>query len=116
MCRNNSRPGRTRLSDSAVYGALDESGISGADKPIPAQDEQAAYWLRRCQGFRVDSEGRRIGTVEDVLYGAEHDRPSALLVRTGIFKRRLEAISLEDVEAIYPRAQRLSLRAFTPGN
>ena len=63
---------------------------------------------------RVDSEGRRIGIVEDVLYGAEYDRPSAFLVRTGIFKRRLEAISLEDVEAIYPRAQRLSVRAFIP--
>jgi len=79
--------------------------------PIPAQGEQAAYWLRRCQGFRVESDGRRIGIVEDVLYGAEHDRPSALLVRTGMLKRRLEAISLEDVEEIFPRAQRLSLRA-----
>jgi len=49
-----------------------------------------------------------------VLYGAEHDRPSALLVRTGMLKRRLEAISLEDVEAIFPRAQRLSLRAVGP--
>jgi hypothetical protein len=57
-----------------------------------------------------------IGIVEDVLYAAEHDRPSALLVRTGIFKRKLEAISLEDVEAIYPRAQRLSLRAFSQSN
>jgi hypothetical protein len=28
-----------------------------------------------------------------------------------MFKRKLEAISLEDAEAIYPRAQRLSLRA-----
>jgi len=82
-----------------------------AEGPIPAQGEQAAYWLRRCQGFRVESDGRRIGIVEDVLYGAEHDRPSALLVRTGMLKRRLEAISLEDVEAIFPRAQRLSLRA-----
>ncbi|TML49706.1 MAG: hypothetical protein E6F93_01190 [Actinobacteria bacterium] len=82
-----------------------------AEGPIPAQGEQAAYWLRRCQGFRVESDGRRIGIVEDVLYGAEHDRPSALLVRTGMLKRRLEAISLEDVEEIFPRAQRLSLRA-----
>ena len=86
-------------------------GSTTAEGPIPAQGEQAAYWLRRCQGFRVESDGRRIGIVEDVLYGAEHDRPSALLVRTGMLKRRLEAISLEDVEEIFPRAQRLSLRA-----
>jgi hypothetical protein len=88
------------------------SSTTTADEPIPAQGEQA-YWLRRCQGFRVDSEGRRIGIVEDVLYGAEHDRPSAFLVRTGIFKRKLEAISLEHVEAIYLREQRLSLRALS---
>jgi hypothetical protein len=87
--------------------------MTAANEPIPAQGEQAAYWLRRCQGFRVDSEGERIGIVEDVLYGAEHERPSALLVRTGIFKRKLEAISLDDVEAIYPRAQRLSLHALS---
>ena len=84
--------------------------MTDGDELSPAQGEQAAYWLRRCQGFRVDSAGGRIGIVEDVLYGAEHDRPSALLVRSGIFKRRLEAISLDDVEAIYPRAQRLSVR------
>lgn len=84
--------------------------MTTGDEPAPAQGEQAAYWLRRCQGFRVDSQGARLGIVEDVLYGAEHDRPGALLVRSGIFKRRLEAISVEDVEAIYPRAQRLSVR------
>jgi len=80
-----------------------------------AQGEQAAYWLRRCQGFRVDAGGTRIGIVEDVLYRAEHDRPEALLVRFGIFRRRLEAISLDDVEAVYPRAQRLSVRASRQG-
>lgn len=90
--------------------------MTAADEPLPAQGEHSAYWLRRCQGFRVDSEGARIGIVEDVLYGAEHDRPSALLVRTGIFRRNLEAISLQDVEAIYPRAQRLSLHAFSQSN
>ena len=89
------------------------SSTTTADEPRPAQGEQAAYWLRRCQGFRIDSEGRRIGVVEDVLYGAEYDRPSALLVRTGIFKRKLEAIPLEHIEAIYPREQRLSLRALS---
>lgn len=74
------------------------------------QGEHAAYWLRRCQGFRVESQGQRVGIVEDVLYGAEHNRPSALLVRTGIFKRRLEAISVDDVEAINPRDLSLRVR------
>jgi uncharacterized protein YrrD len=81
-----------------------------AEGPAAARGEQAAYWLRRCHGFRVASEGTRLGTVEDVLYGAELDRPAALLIRTGIFIRRLEAISVDDIEAIDPRAQRLSVR------
>ncbi len=89
--------------------------MTAGDEISPVQGEQAAYWLRRCQGFQVDSAGGRVGIVEDVLYGAEHDRPSALLVRSGIFKRRLEAISLDDVEAIYPRAQRLSVRVIQRG-
>jgi hypothetical protein len=72
--------------------------------------KRAAYWLRRCQGFRVDSRGARIGTVEDVLYGSELDQPAALLIRTGIFVRRLESISVDEIEAIDPRAQRLSVR------
>jgi hypothetical protein len=78
---------------------------------LPAVNrEQAAYWLRRCHGFRVDSQGTRMGTVEDVLYAAELDRPAALLIRSGIFVRRLETISVEDIEAIDPRAQRLWVR------
>jgi uncharacterized protein YrrD len=84
--------------------------VASRESPLPARGDQAAYWLRRCQGFQVESEGRRIGIVEDILYGAEHDRPSALLIRSGLFKHRLEAISLSDVEAIYPRAQRVRLR------
>jgi hypothetical protein len=90
--------------------------VTVGERPLPACGEQAAYWLRRCHGFRVEAQGRRLGIVEDVLYGAEHDRPSALLVRSGFFKQRLEAISLADIEAIYPRTQRLSLRELEEGN
>jgi hypothetical protein len=69
------------------------------DEGLPAVNrEQAAYWLRRCHGFRVDSQGTRMGTVEEVLYGAELDRPAALLIRTGTFIRTLETISVDDVE------------------
>ena len=70
----------------------------------------ASYWLRRCHGFQVTSPGARLGTVEDVLYGAELERPAALLVRTGLFIHRLEAIPVEDIKAIDPQAQRLSVR------
>ena len=68
------------------------------------------YWLRHCHGFRVDSPAGRVGIVEDVLYGAELDRPSALAVRGGLFGRRLEVVEIEQVEAVQPRHKRVRLR------
>lgn len=67
------------------------------------------YWLRHCHGFRVDIPRRRLGIVEDVLYGAEHDRPSALAVRGGLFGRRLELVPVEDVDTVDPRRKRVAL-------
>lgn len=67
------------------------------------------YWLRHCHGFRVDIPRGRLGIVEDVLYGAEHDRPSALAVRGGFFGRRLELVSVEDVDTVDPRHKRIVL-------
>jgi hypothetical protein len=68
------------------------------------------YWLRHCHGFRVDSEERRLGVVEDVLYGAELDRPAALAVRGGLFGGRLEIVPVESVDEISPRAKRIAIR------
>jgi hypothetical protein len=68
------------------------------------------YWLRECHGFQVDSQGRRLGVVEDVLYGAELDRPSALAVRGGLFGTRLEIVPVEAVDEISPRAKRIAVR------
>ena len=68
------------------------------------------YWLRHCHGFRVDSTQGRRGIVEDVLYGAEHDHPSALVVRGGLFGQRLELIPIETVDSVDPRRKLLTLR------
>jgi hypothetical protein len=84
--------------------------MTGEQTP-PARGEQAAYWLRRCHGFRVDSPEGRVGIVEDVLYGAEYDRPSALVVRTGLLRQRLQVVAMEEVDAVYPRLERVVLRA-----
>jgi len=67
------------------------------------------YWLRHCHGFRVDSPRGRRGIVEDVLYGAEHDHPSALVVRGGLFGRRLELIPIETVDSVEPSRKLLTL-------
>jgi hypothetical protein len=68
------------------------------------------YWLRDCHGFRVDSHGRRLGVVEDVLYGADIDKPSALAVRGGLFGGRLEIVPVESVAVISPRNKRIVIR------
>jgi hypothetical protein len=67
------------------------------------------YWLRHCRGFRVHSRRGRRGIVEDVLYGAEHDHPSALVVRGGLFGQRLELIPIETVDSVEPSRKLLTL-------
>jgi hypothetical protein len=64
------------------------------------------YWLRHCRGFRVDSPRGRLGIVEDVLYGAEYDHPSALAVRRG---QRLELVPIETVDTVEPSRKRVTL-------
>jgi hypothetical protein len=68
--------------------------------------DERTYWLRNCQGFRVEQGGKKLGVVDDVLFG-RHSEPATLLVRTGLFRLGLHAISVDEVETIDPR--RLSL-------
>jgi hypothetical protein len=89
---------------------VDEGRSLTPNDAVPARGESATYWLRRCHGFRVESDRGRIGVVEDVLYGAEPARPAALVVRRGVLRQRVDVIPLEDVEAIYPRLERLVVR------
>jgi hypothetical protein len=71
--------------------------------------EDANYWLRNCQGFRVESGGRKLGVVDDVLFG-QHSEPATLLVRTGLFRLGLRAISVGEIETIDPRRLRITLK------
>jgi hypothetical protein len=75
--------------------------------------EDAAYWLRNCQGFRVEAGGKRVGVVDDVLFGQESE-PATLLVRTGIFRMGLRAISVNEIDTIDPRSLRITLRSSSP--
>jgi hypothetical protein len=68
-----------------------------------------SYWLRDCHGFRVHSPRGRRGIVEDVLYDADHDHPSLLAVRGGLFGERLELIPIETVDSVEPRRKLLTL-------
>jgi hypothetical protein len=70
---------------------------------------EAGYWLRNCQGFRVESGGRKVGVVDDVLFGKQ-SQPATLLVRTGLFRLGLRVISVDEIETIDPRNLRIALR------
>jgi hypothetical protein len=77
---------------------------------VPASDGGASdhrrssygreYWLRRCEGFVVETPTRRIGRVDGIRYGKSQDEPEAIAVRTSRFGRNLLLVSVEDVERI----------------
>ena len=78
----------------------------------PIRKQQADdYWLGHCHGFKVEAGGRRLGVVEDVLYGAEPARVSALAVRGGLFGNRLDLVPVEAVERVEAREKQVFLRA-----
>lgn len=68
------------------------------------------YWLARCEGFQVVSPDGRAGIVEEVRYASRQDRPDILVVRSGLFGRRVLLIAVEEVEDILPREERVTLR------
>jgi hypothetical protein len=71
--------------------------------------EDSAYWLRNCQGFRVEQGGKKVGVVDDVLFGRRSE-PATLLVRTGLFRLGLRAISVDAIKSIDPRGLRIVLK------
>jgi len=66
--------------------------------------------LAATTGFRVDSREGRIGTVVAVLPSARAEADSLLIVRSGLFDRRLSSISFGDVATLLPRERRIVLR------
>jgi hypothetical protein len=108
-------PHDSRVSTQPETDAQMQKALAAALTPEPAHERRAVtgvdddYWLQHCHGFRVESPRGRRGIVEDVLYGAEHDHPSALVVRGGLFGQRLELIPIETVDSVEPRRKLLTL-------
>jgi hypothetical protein len=67
------------------------------------------YWLRRCNGFRVDTPEGRVGVVEEVRYASRCDRPDVIAVRAGLFGRLLLIIPVAEVAWILPERKQLVL-------
>jgi hypothetical protein len=66
------------------------------------------YWLRRCEGFRVEAPGGRIGQVRSIRFG-DSAEPEVLEVRAGLLGRRTLLIPVSDVETIISKERRLIL-------
>lgn len=75
----------------------------------PLADEDV-YWLSRCEGFSVYDQDGRIGIVHDVRLGQTIDMPDNLVVRTGLFVRKLVLIPIGQIEGISPHQRRVLLR------
>jgi hypothetical protein len=69
-----------------------------------------AYWLRRCDGFLVETSTKRIGRVAGIRYGEQSNEPAVLEVRAGLFGRKMLLISVEDIAEIAAEQSRIVLR------
>jgi hypothetical protein len=66
------------------------------------------YWLRNCRRFRVEAPDHRLGTVDDVGFGADGE-PAVLIVRAGLFKRRVGRVPVDQIETIVPEEEKVVL-------
>lgn len=64
--------------------------------------------LDRSIGFRVISSDGYVGTVEEIIYGAENT-PSGLVIRTRLTERSLVLVGVEEVLACFEQAGSLIL-------
>jgi len=86
-----------------------ESG--GAMREIAERTENRfvdGYWLRRCEGFRVESPNGRIGFVEEVV--GRPEQPEALLIRAGLLGARVLIVPVTEIVALIPSQERVVLR------
>jgi hypothetical protein len=66
-------------------------------------------WLRRCEGFRVDSPQGPVGFVEEVRHASRLDRPDVIAVRAGFLGRLLVTVPVGEIAEILPRDELIVL-------
>jgi hypothetical protein len=108
----NDRPGRTQSDVVTAFERAIESLARREAGETRAREDLPAHWLRTCEGFRVDLKNGRLGIVEEVRLSPAK-QPEALVVRTGLFRLRLELVPVDDVECVIPRRKRVLLRPAT---
>jgi hypothetical protein len=88
--------------------------LVGAQSDVEATDPRRSsygrdYWLRRCEGFLVETPTKRIGRVNGIRYGEETNEPAQLEVRAGWLGRSVFLISIEDITEIIPGERRITV-------
>jgi hypothetical protein len=73
----------------------------------PAFDRE--YWLRHCEGFKVETAGGTVGFVDKI--SSDHAGVVVLHVRVGVLGRRVLIVPLSSVAFIVPRAEKIWLAA-----
>ena len=76
----------------------------GPFSPLPGDTD---YWLRHCEGFRVESDRRRLGVVECVAADDALEGADVVAVRTGGLRSRRVMVALDDVVEVRPSECRL---------
>jgi hypothetical protein len=83
-----------------------EVGNGGAGDPRRSSYGRG-YWLRRCEGFLVETPTKRIGRVAGIRYGEGSNEPEVLEVRAGLFGRTRLLISVAEVAEIAAEERRI---------
>jgi hypothetical protein len=65
--------------------------------------------LRSCRGFTVDFGDGRVGRVIEVRLGLLSGKPRALIVETGVFRRRRVEVPIVDVASVMPERRHIVL-------
>ena len=73
---------------------------------IPDQE----HWLAHCEGYCVDSDGERVGLVEEICT-VPVGQPDLLVLRAGRFGRRRLLVPAEEVVSVVPREARVIVRS-----
>jgi hypothetical protein len=74
-------------------------------------ENDQAYWLRHCQGVRVETRDGRLGFVEEIRERKGPEGRETLAIRVGALGRRLLLVSAAEVDIIVPRPKRLWLQS-----
>ena len=97
-------------STAGVHGRIQRRRSRATTQPT-ANGFDRDYWLRHCEGYRVDGAEGRLGFVDSIR--DEADGEAILAVRAGRLGRRLLLIRARHVAFIVPREERIWLAAPT---